>query len=60
MVPSPLGASRNGETGQSLVSTYAEGLCNAGEKVGVETYFAFARAKLGILQETISEWKNKF
>lgn len=55
MVPSPLGASRNGETGQSLVSTYAEGLCNAGEKVGVETYFAFARAKLGILQETISE-----
>lgn len=47
---------RNGETEQTSISTYAEGLCKPGE--GLETCLTFARAKQGILQKTISEQKN--
>lgn len=55
-VKSPsLQGNRNGETEQTSISTYAEELCKPGEEIGVEKYLAFPRAKLGILQETISE-----
>jgi len=57
MVPSPFGASEMEKPSRLYQHTCRSALQHR-EEVEVETYLAFARAKLGILQETLSKRKN--